>query len=251
MDVIKETFEQGVYTILLNRPDKKNAMDSELLLSLRKAMVKADEQKAAIIVIRGSGKAFCAGGDILEFKNSSDPGPLIDTMADALHQSISLIRTTGAIVIAVLEGVAVGAGVGLSMACDITLAASKTIMNMGYRRIGLSTDGGASILLPRIIGAKKFNELYLFSRNVSMAEAQELGLVNFVCSEEELEDRLQGIIKELKSLPTETVKYFKDLVNHSCFFGLGQHLDKERGYVTELAGKPLFKQRLEEFFSKK
>jgi 2-(1,2-epoxy-1,2-dihydrophenyl)acetyl-CoA isomerase len=251
MDAVRETFENGVYTVLMNRPGKKNAMDSELLADLLSALRRADEQKPPIIVIRGSGKAFCAGGDIMEFRSSTDTGPLIDTMAAVLHQSISLIRKTGSIVIAVMEGVAVGAGVGLSLACDISLAANTTIINMGYRRIGLSTDGGASILLPRIIGAKKFNELYLFSRNISMTEALELGLVNFICPEEELEEKLQQIIRDLMALPMETVRYFKDLVNHSCFFGLEEHLDKERSYVAELGGNPLFKQRLDQFFSKK
>ncbi|HOS59098.1 MAG TPA: enoyl-CoA hydratase/isomerase family protein, partial [Syntrophorhabdaceae bacterium] len=109
MSTIMESTENGVYTIMLNRPDKKNSMNSDLLVNLHKSLKRADTSGAQIIVIRGSGKAFCAGGDLIEFNESSDPGSRIDAMAGELHESIKLIRNTGAIVIAVLEGVAVGA----------------------------------------------------------------------------------------------------------------------------------------------
>jgi 2-(1,2-epoxy-1,2-dihydrophenyl)acetyl-CoA isomerase len=251
MNVVMESFDAGIYTITLNRPDKKNAMDSALLLGLNAAMKRADEQAPQIIVIRGSGKAFCAGGDLVEFNESSDPGSSIDEMAECLHQSIMLIRNTGAIVIAVVEGVAVGAGLGLSLACDLTLAAKNTIMNLGYRRIGLTPDGGGSISLPRLIGAKRFSELYLFSANVNMTEALALGLVNFVCDENEIDIKLAEIIKNLLALPLETIKRFKNLVNNSMFSGLRDHLNMERQYVKELAAQPLFKERIAAFFKRK
>lgn len=251
MDVIMESFDSRIYTITLNRPDKKNAMDSALLEGLYAALKRADDQAPQIIIIRGAGKAFCAGGDLVEFNESSDPGNRIDIMADCLHQSIMLIRNTGAIVIAVVEGVAVGAGLGLSLACDLTLAEKNTIMNLGYRRIGLTPDGGGSISLPRLIGAKRFNELYLFSANVNMTEALALGLVNFVCNEEEVNTKLAEIVKNLLSLPMETIQRIKNLVNHSMFSGLGEHLDMERQYVKELAEQPLFKERLASFFRRR
>jgi 2-(1,2-epoxy-1,2-dihydrophenyl)acetyl-CoA isomerase len=251
MDAVKETFDDGVCTITLNRPDKKNAMDTELLLGLFNALEQANNKGATVVIIRGSGKAFCAGGDLVEFRESADPGPRIDAMADALHKSIMMIRDMTAIVIAVVEGVAVGAGLGLSLACDLTLAAKNAVMNMGYRRIGLTPDGGGSLLLSRLVGAKRFNELYLLSPNVTMPEALSLGLVNFICEEDEIDNRLADIVKNVRALPMETIGQFKDLVNHSMFFGLQQHLNKERLYVSELAAKPLFKERLAAFFRKR
>jgi enoyl-CoA hydratase/carnithine racemase len=251
MDVVIETFHSGIYTIMLNRPDKKNAMDSALLDGLYTALKKADEQSPHVIIIRGTGKAFCAGGDLVEFNESQDPGNRIDVMADCLHQSIMLIRKTKAIVIAVVEGVAVGAGLGLSLACDLSLASKNAVMNLGYRRIGLTPDGGGSIFLPRLIGAKRFNELYLFSNNVNMSEALDLGLVNFVCEESEIDLKLDEIIQTLLALPMETIGRIKNLVNNSMFFGLQEHLDIERQYVKELAEQPLFKERLASFFQRK
>jgi len=251
MSVVLEEYKDDVFTITLNRPDRKNAMDYDLLHGIYAALKNAEDQKAPFVVIRGSGKAFCSGGDIVAFKEAEDSEALIDAEAGVLHEGIRLIRNINAVVIAVIEGVAVGAGIGLALACDLSIATSNTIMNMGYRRIGLTPDGGGSIFLARLVGAKRFNELYLFSRNITMAEAQGLGLVNVVCEEEELEAKLAEMIKNLKSLPMETIGSFKNLVNHSLFHGLDIHLDKERFYVSQLGGTKLFKQRLEEFFKKR
>ncbi|OPY77676.1 MAG: 4-chlorobenzoyl coenzyme A dehalogenase-2 [Syntrophorhabdus sp. PtaU1.Bin058] len=251
MEVVLEAYKDDIYTITLNRPEKKNAMDYDLLYGINVALKNAESQKAPFVVIRGSGKAFCSGGDIVAFKEAKDAGALVDAEASVLHESIRLIRNINAIVIAVIEGVAVGAGIGLALACDLSIATKNTVMNMGYRRIGLTPDGGGSIFLSRLVGAKRFNELYLFSRNITMADAKDLGLVNIVCEEEELETKLAETIKGLKALPLETIGRFKDLVNHSLFHGLDTHLDKERLYVSQLAAQELFKQRLEEFFRKR
>jgi enoyl-CoA hydratase/carnithine racemase len=251
MPVVLESLKDDVFTITLNRPDRKNAMDYDLLKGLYEAMKNAAREKVPLVVIRGSGGAFCSGGDIIAFREAGDAEALIDAEAAVLNESIKLIRNIPAIVIAVIEGVAVGAGVGLALACDLSIATKKTIMNMGYRRIGLTPDGGGSILLPRIVGAKLFNELYLLSRNVTMDEAKDLGLINFLCDDAEVDSKLEEIIRSLKALPMETMGKFKDLVNRCLFFGLETHLDMERRYVADLAAQPLFKQRLDEFFRRK
>jgi len=245
MDVLIESFADGVFTIMLNRPEKKNAMILELLKCLSEALERAEAQGAGVIVIRGAGKTFCAGGDILEFRQSERIDVQIDCMADYLHRSIQKIREIDAIVIAVVEGLAFGAGLSLSLACDLTVAETKATMNMAYRRIGLSPDGGGSFFLSRLVGAKRFNELYLLSRNIDVREARELGLVNFVFGEEELEAKLAELVRDLRALPAESISRFKELTNLSLFSGLAAHLDKERRYVTELGTRAEFKQRVE------
>jgi enoyl-CoA hydratase/carnithine racemase len=251
MDIVLETFNNDLHTITLNRPDKKNALNFDLFKALLESFKKAEAKKPSIIILRGSGKVFCSGGDLVDFKDAKDKEALVDAEADLLNETIKMIRNSRAIVIAVLEGVVIGAGAGLAAACDLSIASKKTVMNLGYRRIGLTPDGGGSILISRIVGAKRFNELYLFSKNISMEKAQEFGLVNFVVDEEELEASLQKIIDELKALPMETIKYFKELVNQSQYSGLDAQLNKERQFVTELAGKKEFQERVEGFFKKK
>ncbi len=251
MDIIAETLNNDVYAITLNRPEKKNAMNFNLLSALSESLKKAELQNPSFIVIRGSGKAFCSGGDIADFKDAKNKKTFIDAEAALFNESIKMIRKSSAIVIAVLEGVVIGAGAGLAAACDLAIAARKTIMNLGYRRIGLTPDGGGSIIISRMVGAKRFNELYLLSRNISMDKAQELGLVNFVVEEDDVEASLQKLIDELKALPMETIRYFKELVNLSLYPGLDAHLDKERQFVSELADKKEFQERVETFFKKR
>lgn len=251
MSVVNEELKEGVLTITLNRPDKKNSMNSELLKGLSAALANAREKEVPVIFLRGSGGAFCAGGDIMEFWESEDAGARIDVMAGVLHDAIKQIRYIDAVVISVLDGVAVGAGLSLAAACDLVVATPKTVLNMGYRRIGLTTDGGGSFFLPRLIGVQRFNECYLFSRNIEVGKAKEWGLINFVFDTEELEEGLKGIAKDLLALPTETIGDYKKLVNNSMFAGFETHLEKEQLFISGLGGQQLFKKRLEEFFRKK
>jgi 2-(1,2-epoxy-1,2-dihydrophenyl)acetyl-CoA isomerase len=250
MGTVNEAYADGVCTLTLNRPDKKNAMSLELLKGLADALESAERHGAHIVVIRGAGKTFCAGGDVIEFRDSARPATQIDEMADFLNRSILKIRSMDAIVVAVVEGLAFGAGVSLSLACDLTVAEKKAIMNMAYRRIGLTPDGGGSIFMPRLAGMKRFNEFYFLSRNITMQEAKELGLVNRVCPEEELESTLAALIQELKALPPETTRKAKELVNLSLWGGLEAHLDRERSYVSQFAGTPEFQERLTKLFKK-
>ncbi len=251
MDNVFTSFRDDVCTITLNRPDKKNALNLALFKALHEALKNVEEKKPSVIVLRGSGKVFCSGGDLFDFKDAKDKEALVDEEAELFNKIIKIIRYSGSIVIAVIEGLAIGAGAGLAAACDLSIAASKSIMNLGYRRIGLTPDGGGSILISRIVGAKRFNELYLLSKNISADQALELGLVNFVVEENELETSLQKLIDELKALPMETIGQFKELVNISLYSGLESQLDKERQFVTELSGKKEFKERIEGFFKKK
>lgn len=245
--VVTEEFRDGVFTIMLNRPERRNAMDLEVLTAFCQALRNAQEQKASVVVVRGSGRTFTAGGDLKEIKGS--PGR-IDAMADALHRGVMLIRKADAIVIAVIEGLSAGAGVGLALACDLSVAAKSAIINLAYRKIGLTPEGGNTFFMPRMAGVKKFNELYLLSRDIDMKEALELGLVNFVWDDGEVDGRLEELTHELMALPMETIPRFKDLVNHSVYPGLEAHLDRERFYVSQLGGKAQFRQRLEERLNK-
>jgi len=250
MGVVLEEFGDGVYRLTLNRPEKKNAMSLELLKALFHSLEAAEKQGASIIVIKGAGSTFCTGGDVAEFRDSPTPAVQVDAMADYLNRSVMLIRSLPAIVMAVVEGLAVGAGLSLVLACDLALAESKAIMNMGYRRIGLTPDGGGSIFLPRLVGMKKFNELYFTSRNIGMDEAKGLGLVNFTADAKDLGEELAAIIEELKAMPMETTRRLKELVNQSVLSGLATHLDKERLYVSQFSAEPAFQERLKNMFKK-
>lgn len=251
MSVVQENLENNVFTITLNRADKKNSMSLELLQGLYNALMRAEEKNPAIVIIRGAGATFCSGGDVIEFRDSPEPDAQIDAMADFLHKSIVKIRRMNAIVLALVEGLAFGAGLSLSLACDLTVAEKGAIMNMAYRRIGLTPDGGGSIFLPILAGMKRFNEFYLFSSNIDAQKAQEIGLVNFVFSEEELEEKLKAVIDQLIALPLETIGSMKGLVNATLLPMLETQLDRERRLVAEFSKKKEFQERLAILFKKR
>lgn len=251
MAIINEEFKDGIYKIILNRPEKKNALDIELLSALYQALQNAENKETSVIVIRGAGNTFCAGGDLEEFREIVRSGKSMDKGVEILNKIIMLIRNIDAIVITVLEGVVVGAGISLALASDLSVAVQGTIMNMGYRRIGLTPDGGGSMFLPKIVGAKKFNEMYLFSRNITMDEAKDIRLVNFVWEQKDFEEKVTKMIADLASLPTEPLKDFKSLVNNSLFLSLEPHLEKEKNYLSKLGQKSGFKERLDKFLGKK
>ncbi len=250
MATVEQRLEENVCTVTLNRPEKKNAMSLELLKELSRVLASPEASKAAIVVIRGAGGAFCAGGDVTEFRDSPDPTVQVDSMADYLNRSILAIRGMKAVVIAVVEGLAFGAGLSLALACDLVVAEKSAVVNMAYRRIGLTPDGGGSIFLPRLAGMRAANEFYFLSRNITPDEAKALGLVNFVHEKAQLEQKLSELLGELKKLPFETIGPYKELVNATLFPGLSTHLDKERRLVSEFAGTKEFKQRLEAMFKK-
>jgi 2-(1,2-epoxy-1,2-dihydrophenyl)acetyl-CoA isomerase len=251
MPIINGEFEEGVYRITLNKPEKKNALDRELLSALYEALRDAEDKGASIVVIRGAGGAFCAGGDLEEFNETVRAGRSLDKGVEILNKIVLVIRNMGAVVVTVLEGAVAGAGVSLAAASDVSVAAQGAIMNVAYRRIGLTPDGGGSMFLPAIAGAKKFNEMYLLSRNITMDEAKDLGLVNFVWEQKDLEEDLKKVIADLASLPAEPLKNFKSLVNNALFPSLETHLEKEKACLSELGQRPGFKERLDKFFQRK
>lgn len=251
MSVVQEAFENNVFTITLNRPDKKNSMSLELLQGLHNALIRAEEKNPAIVIVRGAGATFCSGGDVIEFRDSPEPEVQVDEMADVLHKSIVKIRRMKTIVLAVVEGLAYGAGLSLSLACDLTIAEKGAIMNMAYRRIGLTPDGGGSIFLPILVGMKRFNEFYLFSSNIDAQKALEIGMINFVFSSEELEEKLKEVVDQLIVLPLETIGSMKNLVNATLFPMLETQLDRERRLVAEFSKKKEFQERLAILFKKR
>lgn len=248
---VSESLDGPVFTIFFKRAEKKNALNSSFLEELLRSLLSSEERGAKITVLRGSKDAFSSGGDIKEFYQAPDPSLRIDHMAKLLNEVIKKIRYLPSIVIAVVEGIALGAGMSLALACDLVVASEKARFNMGYRRISLTPDGGASLFIPRICGDKRFNALYLFSRDIDAEEAERIGLVNFVFRDEEMEERLNEIISELLLLPFDVIPYFKDLVNSSIFPFLETQLQKERRFVSELAGKEIFRKRIEELLGRK
>ena len=246
-----ESLENEVCYITFQRPERKNALNQNLTTGLLKSLNQAEERKAKIVVLRGSNGTFSTGGDLQELYESENPVLMIDNAVNILNEVLIKIRAIPSIVISVVEGFAVGAGLSLACACDLVVASEDTTFNMGYRRVGLIPDGGGTVFLPKILGDKIYNALYLLSRDITAQEAKELGLVNFIFKKEEFEKEVKNIVEELLSLPFEAVPYYKMLVNSWMFPEFEVQLEKEKAFVKELVGKKEIREKIGTLLGKK
>ena len=186
--LIVDTSAGGVRTIILDRPDRLNAVNGALAFSLGDALADAGADDAVrVVIITGSGRAFCSGLDI-----SQPPELPVTTRADRLDPYawvgtwVRRVVECEKPVIAAINGPAAGAGFGLALACDIRLVAKSAKLTAGYVRRGLSPDAGVSYFLPRHVGLARATDILLSGRDVDSAEALLIGLATMVIPDEEL-----------------------------------------------------------------
>ncbi len=193
MNVLLEPVSDGVRTIRLNRPDRLNAMDFGLVAELHDALdtVAADEA-CKVVILTGAGRAFCAGLDLNDWGTVPEPGshphaPAGRTGQAFLANLTQHIRATPQVVVAAVNGPAIGGGLALAAACDLRIAAESASMCSAFIKTGLTgTDVGITYLLPRLIGASRAFDLILTGRTIDALEAERIGLVSRVVPDESL-----------------------------------------------------------------
>ena len=209
--------EDGVATVTLNQPDRRNALSDAILDGLEDALETVDGADARTLVITGAGGAFSAGGDIERMRDRVETGMPID---DAVR---SIDRRTGGVVgavyrfpiptVAKIDGPAVGAGAGLALACDLQLASEDASMGFVFRHVGLGPDAGVSFLLPRLVGANVAKELLLTGEILDAERARELGLFNHVYPADAFDDRVDELVTTIAAGPTVALRHTTRLVD--------------------------------------
>ncbi len=186
--------------ITLNRPEKFNALNFKVLEELPKALQEVKNDKDVwVVIITGSGKAFCAGGDVLELlpKLAEMGVEEVRRIIDEAHRAVIEMRYMPKPIIAAVNGVAAGAGFSLVMACDVVIAAENAQFVTAYGRIGACGDFGMSYLLPRTIGYHRACELFFTNRRLSAKEAEELGIVNKVVPADKVMEEAEAFAKKI------------------------------------------------------
>ncbi len=191
---IKIIKEEMVATILLNRPEKMNALDLESVKELSRATEEiGTDESVRVVVLTGAGRAFCAGGDITSpMYDETNPEELRKIIIEFGKVPLNL-RNMPKPVIAGVNGVAVGVGLGFALAADIIIASEEARFGHVYANIGLMSDGGSIYFLPRLIGVSKACELMFTGKIINAKEAEKIGLVNQVVPS----DQLEAVVKEL------------------------------------------------------
>ena len=223
------TVSDGVATITFNRPAVMNALDADMIHAFRESSERAAaDSGAGVIVLRGAGPAFVAGGDVAMFReNVAAMAKLVPELAAELHHGILALRRAPQPVIAAVHGAVAGAGVSIMLACDLVLAAAGTQFSLAYSRIGTSPDGGATWFLPRLTGYQKAMELMLLADAVDAEAMQRLGVVNRVIAADQLSIEVEKLARRLAAGPARAYAETKALANRALHEGLAAHLDAE------------------------
>lgn len=219
--------ENRVGTILLNRPEKKNAFTVEMIDQWAKILQEArTDESVGAIVLTGAGDAFCSGVQLTNLE-SEEPTPYDRKalLTDRIHRIAYALEDLDKPVIAAVNGVAVGAGMDMALMCDMRFAARSARMSEGYIRVGLVPGDGGAYYLPRLVGTAKALELLLTGDFIDGEEAERIGVVNRVYEDEHLMDETRKFAERIAVGPPIVTRMIKRAVYQSARSDLRTSLD--------------------------
>ncbi len=215
METVRVTRAGGVVTVTLNRPERKNALTRAMIEQLRVTFdAAAHNAEDRALVLTGEGGDFCSGADLSDVQGpaAGDPAWSLDWVRAVGDAALSLHRLAKP-TIAKLDGVAVGAGLGLAIACDLVVASTRARLSMIFVRRALSPDCATSWLLPRLVGSAKAKELAFFGEVVDAETALRIGLVNRVVKPGELDAQVASWATRLAEGPSLALSTTKALLD--------------------------------------
>jgi 2-(1,2-epoxy-1,2-dihydrophenyl)acetyl-CoA isomerase len=210
--VLLEKVEQGIAILVMNRPDKLNALNNELATALNHSLERiGKDDSVRVVVLRGAGRAFCAGGDLAaigrgrQARDSKQLEPILRAGMGAVLR----MRTMPQPVVAAVNGAAAGAGMNVALGADIRIAADDAIFGQSFARVGLFPDYGGTYFLPQLVGPSKAAEMFYTGDMIDAQTALRLGLVNRVVLAEQLEDEAWAFAAKLAAGPPLAMRAVK------------------------------------------
>ena len=220
---------EGIAFIRMNRPKEMNTLNFQLTRDLLKALEACwDDDGTKAVVVTGSGKAFCAGGDVAAFQSASDIGDATRQMTKDFDPLVSGIRRMGKPVIAMINGVCMGAGLSVAAACDLRICAATAVFRQAYTSVGLTPDGAWNLHVPLLIGFGRASELLFADPMIDARRALEIGLVTEVVDDAELENATRKRAQRLAAGPLKAYAIAKDNLNRAMLAVLENQLEQER-----------------------
>jgi enoyl-CoA hydratase/carnithine racemase len=219
---IKTSLKDGILTIHMDRPDKKNAMTTDMYSSMAKAISDAEtDPDTRVIMIKGSKNSFCAGNDLGDFLNNpptSNNSPVFKFLKTIAEAKLPLV--------AAVDGVAVGVGVTMLLHCDFVYMTKNSTLSLPFVNLGLVPEAGSSMLLPQLAGHQRASELLMLGEPFSPDVALDIGLVNEICTPDMLEKKALETAKKLREKPRDALIQTKALMRRD-FETVTKRIDEE------------------------
>ncbi len=225
----------AVLYLTMNRPEKLNALSEAMNEALIVELTAAGSDPAlGAVVLTGAGRGFCAGGDIGAMRSRNEAGeeppPTIESRAARLRrmeEAALLLHEMPKVTIAAVNGPAAGAGLGLTLACDLRIASEQARFGTAFAKVGFSGDFGGTFTLTQLVGPAKARELYLLADIITADEALRLGIVNWVVPAAELSGETHSIARRIANGPRIAYAYMKANLNLAINSDLRTILDRE------------------------
>ncbi|WP_421763215.1 enoyl-CoA hydratase-related protein [Ekhidna sp.] len=250
-DTLQITKKDSLGILTFNRPDVFNSFNKELALAVQKALDDyANDPSVRAIMLTGNGKAFCAGQDLQEA--IADNGLEIEQIVDEHYNPIiKQLRSIEKPIIAAVNGVAAGAGANIALACDVVIATESASFIQAFSKIGLVPDSGGTFTLPRIIGFGKASALMMLGDKVSATEAEQMGMIYKVVSDNSFLEEAEKVAQKLANMPTKGLAYTKHLLNQSFVSTLDQQLELEKEWQFKATETHDYKEGVNAFIEKR
>ncbi len=245
----------AVLCLTFNRPEKLNAFNDAMSQALIDALAEAEvDRSVRAIVLRGAGRGYSSGQDLEAFMRlRSQPNAV--SVAEHLRRSYNVVATKvrgiEKPVIASLNGIAAGVGLSIALMCDLRIAADDVVLTLGFSKIGLVPDGGASLMLPLLAGFGRGLELAWTSDRIDASEAHRLGLVNRVVPAGELEVATLALAQNLAEMSPAAIGLTKRAFNRAMIPHLAQWLENEALLQEEAASGPDLLEGVQSFMHKR
>jgi enoyl-CoA hydratase/carnithine racemase len=247
--LLTEWHDRGICILRMNRPHAYNALSTELVSEMRTAVAGIWNAGGRVMVLAASRPGFCAGADLKQRRGMTDEEKYAHNRAiNALGNEIAALPLPS---IAAINGVAMGGGCELSLACDIRYAAKDAVIGLTETRIGALPGAGGTQRLPRLIGTARALEMMFSGEPVGAGRAAEFGLINEVTEPEELETRVLQLAQRLASRSRRTAGLLKRVVYDGIEVGLAEGLELERVAVVEVLESDDYKEGINAFAEKR
>ena len=248
--------DEGIASITFNRPQVLNALDIPMIEELvRNLQACADEPSVSVVLLTGTGRGFCVGGDMKaaweHIQAGGDPQAFFRTLLDHIHRAVMVLRSMERPVVAAINGVIAGAGMSLAAACDLRIAAEGARFKQSFTSIGLVPLGGWTVTVAHFLGPSKAAELMMMDPVLEARQALDLGLVSEVVPNGRLIERVRELAGQIAHGPKTAFASAKVLTNAALLPRLKEQMALERERFIYQAGTPDFLEGLTAFIEKR